>query len=167
MLPMMVDIARQKLVLIGEGAPFDNRLRLLREAGAEEIIINPDHIPHHSIVFIAGLDEAGSARWAGAARAAGSLVNTEDRLALCDFHMPAQVRRGDLLFTISTGGRSPALSRLLRQDLEQRYGVEWADRLKQIAEKRRQWQARNMSAVEISQASQKMIKEKGWICSSS
>ena len=167
MLPIMVDIASRVLVLIGEGAPFDKRLRLLREAGADEIIINPDHIPHHSIVFIAGLDEARSARWAAAARAAGALVNAEDMLTLCDFHMPAQVRRGDLLFTISTGGRSPALSRLLRQDVEQRYGAEWADRLNQIAEQRRAWRARNMTPSEISQASQKMIKEKGWICSNS
>ena len=167
MLPIILDMSKRPLVLIGKGAPFENRRRLLREAGAQAVMVNPQHIPEHSIVFIAGLDAAESERWAQAARQAGALVNTEDVLALCDFHMPAQIRRGDLLFTISTGGRSPALSRLLRQDLERRYGAEWAARLDQIAEKRRQWRARKMSAAEISQASQKMIEEEGWICSNS
>jgi len=43
------------------------------------------------------------------------------------FTSPSVVRRGDLLITISTGGRSPALARSIRQELEERYGPEYAD----------------------------------------
>ncbi len=43
------------------------------------------------------------------------------------FTSPAVIRRGDLLITISTGGRSPALARRIRRDLETLYGSEYAD----------------------------------------
>ncbi len=59
-----------------------------------------------------------SARLAQLARDAGVLVNVEDVPDLCDFHVPAAVRRGDLLLTVSTGGRAPGLSRILREWLE-------------------------------------------------
>ena len=50
-----------------------------------------------------------SAALAGRARAQGILVNVEDEPLLCDFHVPATVRRGDLLLTVSSAGRSPGL----------------------------------------------------------
>src|SRR5215471_11185029 len=43
------------------------------------------------------------------ARKAGALVNTADQPALCDFIMPAVVRRGDIAIAISTSGTSPGL----------------------------------------------------------
>ena len=44
------------------------------------------------------------------AEAAGVWVNSADDPARCTFTLPARVRRGDLLVTVSTGGRSPALA---------------------------------------------------------
>ncbi len=61
------------------------------------------------------------------------LVNVEDVLPLCDFHVPAVVRRGDLLLTASTGGAAPGLARALREWLAQNFGPEWTDRLKDIS----------------------------------
>src|SRR3990172_11961296 len=39
------------------------------------------------------------------------LINVVDSPELCDFIMPSLIRRGDLLITISTGGKAPALSK--------------------------------------------------------
>lgn len=53
------------------------------------------------------------------------LLNSADDPEACDFHVPAQVRRGDLLITVSTGGASPALSRKIRMQLEEEFGPEY------------------------------------------
>jgi precorrin-2 dehydrogenase/sirohydrochlorin ferrochelatase len=71
-----------------------------------------------------------------AARERRVLVNMVDDIPNCDFAIPAIVRRGDLLLTVSTGGRSPALARRLREDLEDRFGPEWAEALRVLAEAR-------------------------------
>jgi precorrin-2 dehydrogenase/sirohydrochlorin ferrochelatase len=59
-----------------------------------------------------------------------------DDVEHCDFAAPAVVRRGDLLIAVSTGGRSPALARRLREELEARFGDEWAAALDLLAEVR-------------------------------
>lgn len=48
------------------------------------------------------------------------LVNVVDRSSDVGLHFenPSTIRRGDLLLTISTGGRSPAFSKFIRQRLE-------------------------------------------------
>ena len=74
-----------------------------------------------------------SARLVQLARDAGVPVNVEDVPELCDFHVPATVRRGDLLLTISTGGRAPGLSRILREWLEDRFDEQWTARLDDLA----------------------------------
>jgi siroheme synthase-like protein len=47
------------------------------------------------------------------------LVNVADNPALSDFILPAVVRRGDLLISICSCGKAPALSKKLRQDLDE------------------------------------------------
>ena len=49
---------------------------------------------------------------------------------MCNFILPAIVRRGDLAITISTSGKSPALAKRLRLDLEKQFGEEYADFLR-------------------------------------
>ena len=46
------------------------------------------------------------------------LVNSADDPKHSDFHVPAHFRRGKMLVTISTGGSSPALAKMIRQRLE-------------------------------------------------
>jgi precorrin-2 dehydrogenase/sirohydrochlorin ferrochelatase len=60
------------------------------------------------------------------ARKAGLLVNVADAPHLCDFQVPAVVRRDNLNIAVSTNGTSPALAARIRQDLEDMYGEEYA-----------------------------------------
>jgi len=75
---------------------------------------------------VAAPDATDGAALYAAGRARGVLVNVMDDVPHCDFAAPAVVRRGHLAIAISTGGRSPALARRLREELGERFGPEWA-----------------------------------------
>ena len=70
------------------------------------------------------------------AEAAGVWVNGADDPEHCSFTLPSVVRRGSLLVTVSTGGRSPALARWLRERLEEEIGPEYEVLLGLLAEER-------------------------------
>jgi precorrin-2 dehydrogenase/sirohydrochlorin ferrochelatase len=53
------------------------------------------------------------------------LCNIADRPEVCNFILPAVVRRGNLMIAVSTSGRSPAFAKKLRKDLEMRFGPEY------------------------------------------
>lgn len=54
------------------------------------------------------------------------LVNVVDRPELCNFIVPAVVRQGPLCIAVSTGGKSPALAKKIRYQLEEEFGPEYA-----------------------------------------
>lgn len=60
------------------------------------------------------------------ARRVGVLCNIADQPEACDFTLPAVVSRGDLTITVSTSGKSPALARQLRKEMEALLGEEYA-----------------------------------------
>jgi precorrin-2 dehydrogenase/sirohydrochlorin ferrochelatase len=57
--------------------------------------------------------------------ARGLLVNIVDDPDRCNFILPSLVQQGDLSIAISTGGKSPALAKKLRKELEKQYGPEY------------------------------------------
>jgi len=54
-----------------------------------------------------------------------TLCNIADRPEVCNFILPSIVHRDDLVITISTSGKSPALAKKLRQALENQFGEEY------------------------------------------
>lgn len=54
------------------------------------------------------------------------LCNIADRPEVCNFILPATVKRGDLIVAISTSGKSPAFAKQLRKHLETQFGNEYA-----------------------------------------
>ncbi|MEW6518425.1 MAG: bifunctional precorrin-2 dehydrogenase/sirohydrochlorin ferrochelatase [Desulfurivibrio sp.] len=55
------------------------------------------------------------------AEAHNQLVNVADVPKWCNFILPATVRRGELTISVSTAGKSPALAKQLRENLEKQY----------------------------------------------
>jgi precorrin-2 dehydrogenase/sirohydrochlorin ferrochelatase len=55
-----------------------------------------------------------------------TLCNIADRPEVCNFILPAAVKRDDLVIAISTSGKSPAFAKKLRKQLEQQFGPEYA-----------------------------------------
>ncbi len=59
-----------------------------------------------------------------------TLCNIADRPEVCNFILPSIVHRDDLVITISTSGKSPALAKKLRKALEEQFGEEYGVFLK-------------------------------------
>ncbi len=169
MLPIVLNPTAIRIGVAGHGDGLKRRLDLVSGAGVEKVSIFADRAPSPqelsglSVLFVAGLDANQSRELASAARSAGTLVNVEDQPDLCDFHVPASVRRGELLFTVSTGGQSPGLSRLLREELEQHFGPEWGERMDEIARSRSDWRAAGIDPGGVSERTRALVKSKGWL----
>ena len=66
----------------------------------------------------------------------GVLVNSADDPENCHFTLPSRVRKGDLLVTISTAGRSPAMASWLRRQIEAYLDEDILQMLEVVAEVR-------------------------------
>lgn len=69
-------------------------------------------------------------------RNSGKLVNVVDDIELSNYTVPSYVKRGDLLISISTGGKSPSLSSKIRKDIECRYDDSYEEYLNLLGEAR-------------------------------
>ena len=169
MLPIVLSPRSVQIGVVGQGGAVEGRLQLLSEAGIspaknfENCDPEPSQLAGLNILFVAGLDESRSRDIYALARRAGVLVNVEDVPKLCDFHVPAQVRRGDLLITVSTGGRSPGLAARIRESLSDMFGREWEAHVDEIAVARARWRASGMSPGEVAERTSEMIDQKGWL----
>src|SRR5207237_4294482 len=54
-------------------------------------------------------------------------VNVVDVPRLCEFIVPAIIEKGSVTIAVSTGGKSPALARTLKEDLQRSIGPEYAE----------------------------------------
>ncbi len=81
-----------------------------------------------AFLVIASADEPTVNEQIGrAALQAGQLVNVVDHPELCNFFVPATIRRGPMSIAVSTDGTSPMLARRLRQQLEGLFGPEYGE----------------------------------------
>ena len=115
------------------------------------------------LLWIADLPLAEAVPLARQARAAGVLVNVEDVIGWCDFHNPSVVRRGELLLTVSTGGKSPGLAARIRRELAERFGPEWALRLERLGARRTAWRRRARPLDELARLTDAMIDHQRWL----
>ena len=167
MLPLVLNPHTLKAGLAGQGEALARRAALLAEAGVEARLLSADAsdavLAPLQLLFVAGLSEGESRALAGRARALGVLVNVEDVIALCDFHVPAMVRRGELLLTVSTGGAAPGLARRLREWLAASFGPEWSTRLSELSAVRARLRSSGLSPREVSRKLRDVIDQRGWL----
>jgi precorrin-2 dehydrogenase/sirohydrochlorin ferrochelatase len=167
MLPLVLNPVGLKAGLAGLGEARARRAALLAEAGVEARLLaeNPsdEDLSGLQLLFVAGLAEGEARELAARARRLKVLVNVEDVLPLCDFHVPAIVRRGELLLTASTGGQVPGLARRLRESLAEQFGPEWTGRLKELGLARAKWRSEGLSPARVSQEVRALITRMGWL----
>lgn len=147
--PVNLDVKDRNCLVVGGGRVGTRKVRTLLECGARVTVISPEATPE-----LEALAGQGQIRWhtrdyrasdlddaflvIGAtddqrlnlkihqdADKAQRLCNIADQPDLCNFILPAIMRQGALMITVSTGGKSPAFAKHLRQQLEKHYGPEY------------------------------------------
>ena len=124
--PAFFPLAGCSVAIAGEGEGAEAKARLF--VGSPAMVVRLDNVSAldsssyvgMALAFIAGDDEVWAREAADAARAAHVPVNVVDRPALCDFTTPSIIDRGAVVAAIGTGGASPMLATMLRQDIEAR-----------------------------------------------
>ena len=184
-LPLALDLSLLPAALVGTGPQLLKRLQMFdgeRIPGLAIFAPEPDaaimasaggrligRLPEEAeiaalrILFVAGLPMPQSARLAALARDHRVLVNVEDSLPLCDFHVPAIVRRGHLAISVSTGGTSPTLARRLRAYLESLFPEAWAARTAETGLLRETLRAQGAKPDEVMKAVDALIDAEGWL----
>jgi len=147
--PMMMNLSQRRCLVIGGGAVAERKVASLLDAGGLVILVSPNVTPrlaamatteliHHLprryrrgdlrgafLCVVATNDRRLQKQIWKEAKEQGVLANIADSTEACDFLVPSYFRRGDLLVSISTAGKSPALAKRIRRDLEGRFGREF------------------------------------------
>ena len=177
MIAVALDAAAMPIAVAGHGLGLLRRFRALKAGGAGNLLLFTDEpvdageavrplpirrgdLAGIRALWITGLPDAEAADLAALARSERVLVNVEDRRALCDFHSVAEVRRGDLLLTVSTGGASPGLAARIRARLAGEFGPEWADRLAQLRGQRAVWRC---DGRDLAAETDALLQANGWL----
>ena len=147
--PIFLDLDNQKVLVVGGGKVAERKIQNLLRYGCQIYIVSPHLTPRlkqlvakkkiHSLSHEAlslALDEAFmviaatddpevNSQIASQAKERGLLINAVDQPEDCNFIVPSIVQRGDLQIAISTAGKSPALAKRIRKEMEVTFGPEY------------------------------------------
>jgi precorrin-2 dehydrogenase/sirohydrochlorin ferrochelatase len=164
--PVNLLVAGKRCLVVGGGRVAAQKVRGLAEANARVHVIAPsvgdavravpdvtweerayrvDDLDGCALVITATNDPAVNHQVFLDADERGLWVNAADDPVNCTFTLPARVRRGDLLVTFSTSGRSPAVASFLRRWFENEVGPEFDTLLGLVAAERERLQREGTS----------------------
>jgi precorrin-2 dehydrogenase / sirohydrochlorin ferrochelatase len=151
--PINLDINKRACLVVGGGRVGARKVKTLLECGADVTVVSTaaaavlvrlaaerairlEQRPYRTedvvgkfLVIGATDDEALNMRIHTDAERRGILCNIADRPSICNFILPAIVRRGDFVMAISTAGKSPAFAKHIRKRLESEFGPEYGQML--------------------------------------
>lgn len=151
--PINLDINGRPCLVVGGGRVGARKVKTLLECGAKVTVVSPaaeaslaqlaetqdirleqrsyrpEDVQGQFLVIGATDDEDLNQRIHADAERHHILCNIADRPAICNFILPAIVRRGDFVMAISTAGKSPAFAKHIRRRLQREYGPEYGQLL--------------------------------------
>jgi precorrin-2 dehydrogenase/sirohydrochlorin ferrochelatase len=152
--PIHLDIQNRCCLVVGGGSVATRKVTTLLDCGAKVTVVSPaatkrlhewaksglitlkerryqsQDLTGMFLVIGATDDEALNRRISSDAECLNILCNIADRPEVCNFILPSIVQRDDLIITISTSGKSPALAKKLRKTLADQFGKEYGDFLR-------------------------------------
>ncbi len=147
--PVMLNIQGKKCLVVGGGNVALRKAQTLLGHGAIVEIVSPtfclelkqlvkdgavraidrayknEDLNDALLVVAATDDTTVNERMATEARKRGILVNVVDKPDVSDFIVPSYFRHGDIIVAVSTSGRSPALARKIRGEIERDLKAEY------------------------------------------
>jgi precorrin-2 dehydrogenase len=147
--PIYLDIEGRSVVIIGGGNVCARKAETMMKYGARVTVVSPEltdeieqwaregclalsrkkydesDLDGANIVIASTDDEAINTQIATDCRQRRIPVNVVDVTPLCEFIVPAIIEKGSVQVAISTGGKSPALARTLKEDLQRFIGPEY------------------------------------------
>ena len=141
--PVLLRLAGRRCVVVGGGSVATRKIGTLVRSGADVLVVAPEVEPEIEefvasggvevkrrpfqpadldgalLAFAATDQRAVNQAVVDAAEQRGVLVNVADDPSASDFNNPGIVRRRDITLAVSTGGRSPAFARFLREQLQE------------------------------------------------
>ena len=149
--PIYLDIEDRDVVIVGGGNVCARKAETMMKYGARVTIISPEltdeieqwarngalairrkryepsDLDGATIVIASTDDQSVNETVAADCRARRIPVNVVDVTPLCEFIVPAIIESGSIQIAVSTGGKSPALARTLKEDLQRLVGPEYAE----------------------------------------
>lgn len=143
--PVCLNLKDKPCLVVGAGKVAGRKVRSLLEAGARVTVVSPEagkeieqaagegsivwkkksfsdsDLEGNFLVVGATDDRELNRRIFSLSDSAGVLVNVVDEPELCNFIVPAVLRRGDFQIAVSSGGASPVLARAVRDELERQF----------------------------------------------
>jgi precorrin-2 dehydrogenase/sirohydrochlorin ferrochelatase len=142
--PIFLDINRRHCLVVGGGSVGTRKVETLLQCGARVTVVGieitetlkqlsqkkrialkirayrPSDLNNMFLVIGATNNEELNRQLSKDAEKRNLLCNIADRPAACNFILPSIVQQGDLVIAISTSGKSPALAKKMRKDLEKK-----------------------------------------------
>jgi siroheme synthase-like protein len=167
--PVALDLTGRPCLVVGGGTIAERKVAGLVGAGARVTVVSPSLSPElmrlatdgrftwwpraygggdvagFFLVMVATDDGAVNGAVAAEARARGVLVNCADDPGRCDFILPSVLRRGLIMVAVSTGGASPIMARLVREEIEALLPDDCGALAEVVASARRVLRARGVS----------------------
>lgn len=149
---IMLDVKERDAIVVGGGQVAYRKVVGLLQAGASVTVVSPNinedmqhlhvknmivwkekvvekmDIQEAFIVIAATNDQHVNERIASFIDK-HQLINVVDHPKVSNFHVPATLERGDLTISVATGGASPILAKVIRDELAERYSFEYEDYL--------------------------------------
>jgi precorrin-2 dehydrogenase/sirohydrochlorin ferrochelatase len=167
--PVNLAVAGRRCVVVGGGEVAARKVEGLVAAGADVVVIAPridERIRRSSAqvkervyqpgdldgawLAIAATDDPSVNREVHADGEAGRVwINAADDPPACSFTLPAVVRRGPVMVTVSTAGHSPALASWLRGEVAAQLGPEVGVLAEWLSEARDELKAAGRSTEDV------------------
>lgn len=158
--PIMIDLMGKEITVIGGGKIAYRKVNNFLKFGYEVTVVSREFIEDFkkienkikiikdeysekyikdSFIVVAATNNKKVNESIGMfCRTNNKLVNVIDNQKLSNFIVPSCVKRGDLVISISTGGKSPSLASKIRKDLEMQYDDSYEEYLILLGELREQ-----------------------------